>query len=130
MSEEDYSKILRKPKPFHKNISDKIDRQAEAILKLAMLDERIWGGQEDVRQFVNSCFNNPTGAIKLRQDECVSSFFTIKAHRYGTLENFTSRGRNYHVAIDPLRNTVAEKIEVIQQDTLSIQEILTGSDIP
>lgn len=42
MSEEDYSKILRKPKPFHKNISDKIDRQAEAILKLAMLDERIW----------------------------------------------------------------------------------------
>jgi hypothetical protein len=112
----EYTKILQNPKDYRINAIKRTQEQAEIARNSILLNPKFWGKSQSVRDFYKDCFDNSLGAIKLRENEISTAFFRDDTHKYIGKECFKNRGRSYFIALDPLRNKVNEKLDVIKKD--------------
>ena len=126
---EKYTKKLTDPKNYVESAQERISRQSAEVRKAILSDSRIWGNGESLQDFEKDCFNNATGAVEFKAGEYSTHFFDEESRRDGNLEKFKSRGSNYFISINPLRNIVSEKISIIIGDLIDINSALAIKNI-
>ncbi len=116
---ESYTKNFFNKDEYLDNSRKRVAKQSAEIRDHILQNEKVWGDGESIRDYEADCFLNRTNSIILRKEDLKSNFFYNEFRRDGEIDKFNSRGANYFVAINPLRD-VSEKLDIIKQDVVDI----------
>lgn len=130
MNEQKYTKKLTDSSEYIRSARERVESQSRETKERILSDQIIWGPLENLKQNPQDCFDNNTGSIIFKDGENVTDFFKKDSHRDGDINNFSNRGLNYFMAINPLRGTVEEKLDIMNEDISDIENAFKIEDIP
>lgn len=111
------------------NAKERVQRQKAETREHILQNPMIWGPGESIRDHEKDCFLNSTGSITFNEGDCKTDFFKNDSRRNNLGTQFGSRGANYFIALNPLRNTVAEKLDIIKEDIADIKNEIISVEV-